>query len=346
MHQSGEARTALNDMPAWHITKSIQESFSDNRLKADSPERRLPVLPQRKRFTLSQQEGRGYYDFVHFHQGLMLLVCNRHLNHDIATKFICEGFIKIHFRISGEAKIVFQDEDSLKIEGLYCGIMTQPKGTFNGVTYKGGVEEKWITIFCSPDQLSKYLGDGIANLPKSLASFSINEASEFYIDRVPVHPAMTYAISSIINPGVCKSLEFLRIEAAVLELLSLALDGVMEDSAKKESVKLSITDMTHIHEVKEILFSNYADPPRLDELAKLVGMNQIKLNYGFKAMFGNTMSKYILECRMKEALRLLEEGGLNITQISNNIGYDYSSNFSTAFKRYFGISPKSINSQH
>ena len=43
---------------------------------------------------------------------------------------------------------------------------------------------------------------------------------------------------------------------------------------------------------------------------------------------------------MEYAKRMLEGSEESITEIAFEVGYEYSSNFTTAFKRHFGITPK------
>jgi AraC-like DNA-binding protein len=44
---------------------------------------------------------------------------------------------------------------------------------------------------------------------------------------------------------------------------------------------------------------------------------------------------------MEQAKKLLETTPLSVTQIALEVGYEYASNFTTAFRRHFGITPKS-----
>ena len=43
---------------------------------------------------------------------------------------------------------------------------------------------------------------------------------------------------------------------------------------------------------------------------------------------------------MKKAAKLILEGNLSIAEISDQTGFGTQSHFSTAFKKYFGVSPK------
>ena len=59
----------------------------------------------------------------------------------------------------------------------------------------------------------------------------------------------------------------------------------------------------------------------------------------FKQVFGQTIFDYTQGLRMDEAKRLLETTEKSITEIAFDVGYEYSSNFTTAFKRRFFITP-------
>ncbi len=49
---------------------------------------------------------------------------------------------------------------------------------------------------------------------------------------------------------------------------------------------------------------------------------------------------YVRNFKMKKAAKLILEGNLSIAEISDQTGFGTQSHFSTAFKKYFGVSPK------
>lgn len=60
----------------------------------------------------------------------------------------------------------------------------------------------------------------------------------------------------------------------------------------------------------------------------------------FKRHFGKPIHSYILEKRIIYAVSLIEAGNRNITQISQNVGFNDTNYFSRYFKQIIGISPK------
>lgn len=97
-----------------------------------------------------------------------------------------------------------------------------------------------------------------------------------------------------------------------------------------------------LHHAREILDAQLDDPPSLDELARAIGTNVRALKQGFKACFGNTVFGYVLEQRMQLARRLLEQGGMSVALVAQQVGYGASSNFTTAFRRRFGMPPSAM----
>ena len=77
----------------------------------------------------------------------------------------------------------------------------------------------------------------------------------------------------------------------------------------------------------------------LENLASEMAVNRNKLSKVFKYHTGFTIFNWQREQRMASAAKMLLSTSLNIQQISNEVGYADSNNFSTAFKRIYQISP-------
>ncbi|MDY3141512.1 MAG: helix-turn-helix transcriptional regulator, partial [Parabacteroides sp.] len=50
-------------------------------------------------------------------------------------------------------------------------------------------------------------------------------------------------------------------------------------------------------------------------------------------------NEYITKIRMEKAIRFVKESALSFTEISERVGYNTASYFSTAFKQYTGMTP-------
>ena len=107
----------------------------------------------------------------------------------------------------------------------------------------------------------------------------------------------------------------------------------------KNAPYLKAKDIENINHARQIISENLENVPRIRDLAHLVGMNETKLIYGFKKLFDQTISDYVRTLRMNKACELLQTTDMSITQIAFEVGYEFSSNFTNAYKRHFGTTP-------
>jgi AraC-like DNA-binding protein len=95
-----------------------------------------------------------------------------------------------------------------------------------------------------------------------------------------------------------------------------------------------------IKKAKEIVIANMAEPPGLQELADLVGLNLKKLKMGFKQIYGDSVYSFLFDYKMDYARKLLDSGTYNVNEVGVQIGYSTASHFIAAFKKKFGTTPK------
>lgn len=112
-------------------------------------------------------------------------------------------------------------------------------------------------------------------------------------------------------------------------------------STVQHTVPLSVEDIQRVERARDLLSSQLDQPITVEYLATAVGVNEHKLKEGFRYLYGNTPIGLLLELRMRKAYTLLESGQ-QVAQTAWQVGYKYPNNFSVAFTRYFGRSPKSI----
>jgi len=90
----------------------------------------------------------------------------------------------------------------------------------------------------------------------------------------------------------------------------------------------------------EYLQTKLGEDIKLNELIVKMGTNRNKLNDAFKTSYGLTVFAWLHEKRMLLAQKLLKTTTLSVLQVSDQVGYPDSNNFSTAFKREYKLSPR------
>ena len=128
------------------------------------------------------------------------------------------------------------------------------------------------------------------------------------------------------------------LEAKVTECLSL----FMRETEGKEPVNAKIvgfSDRDKIYLARDIICSEYLNPPSLHDLALRVGTNECTLKAGFKEAFRTTVFNYLFDYRMNIAIHYLLDTNKSIGEVAGLVGYEHQAHFCTAFKRKFNVTP-------
>ena len=127
------------------------------------------------------------------------------------------------------------------------------------------------------------------------------------------------------------------LETQILDCLSMMINRVNESDETFSPVNLVLSDK--VHEAREIMTTQYQNPPSLHQLATMVGTNECTLKSAFKQEFGETVFQCLFDHRMSLAVNYLKETSWPIAEIGLLLGYEYQSHFCTAFRRKYGMSP-------
>lgn len=155
---------------------------------------------------------------------------------------------------------------------------------------------------------------------------------------------MSFFANEMYKSPMIGELNQLYLESKTLEVIYHCLNTFSQSKADKDlsGIKFSQYDIKALNKAKTILLENMQKPPSIEELSKIVKLNDFKLQFGFKKFFNLTPYSFLLEERMQKAKILLKESEYNINEIALLVGYSYAQNFSNAFFKRFGIRPKEI----
>ncbi|MPQ30800.1 AraC family transcriptional regulator [Clostridium estertheticum] len=107
------------------------------------------------------------------------------------------------------------------------------------------------------------------------------------------------------------------------------------------SYHIETTNLTHkrISEIITYINKNYVENLTLDFLSKRFFISTYYLSRTFKKVTGLNLNQYVNTIRIKAAEKLLFSTELNITNISEKVGYRSITHFGRAFKSITGVSP-------
>ncbi|NJD01440.1 MAG: helix-turn-helix domain-containing protein [Ruminiclostridium sp.] len=86
--------------------------------------------------------------------------------------------------------------------------------------------------------------------------------------------------------------------------------------------------------------NNYKQPIKIDDLARIAYMSTRHFTRIFYKYHHTTPGKYIIQLRFQNAVKLLQDSRLSITQVAIESGFSDISFFSRQFKKKTGFTPK------
>lgn len=139
-------------------------------------------------------------------------------------------------------------------------------------------------------------------------------------------------ILSYYRKGVMQKL---FVEAKIIKLLILIFEQFNEKDTAQD---LSETPLL----IKKFVDDNFHRNIKIEEISKVLGINESKIRKEFKIHYHMTIVDYISELRMLKAKKLIVNKELMIKEIAIDCGYEYVQNFTRAFKKKFGVSPEKL----
>jgi len=88
-----------------------------------------------------------------------------------------------------------------------------------------------------------------------------------------------------------------------------------------------------------LLKSNFAEPLKVDDLARECCMSTSSLHHHFRAVTSMSPLQYQKQLRLQEARRLLLSEGMEVSRAGYTVGYESASQFSREYSRLFGVPP-------
>lgn len=202
---------------------------------------------------------------------------------------------------------------------------------FSGNNLKG------ILVSVDARVMSDLAGRSLPPLPGFISTALIGNTHVVGVS--PLTPAIRMVIQQILVPPVGRSISFLYLEGKIIELIALKLSQCHEQQAGQKKPGLPVKDLRCIQRAREILVADILNPPSIPQLARKVGINEQKLKFGFRKVYGDTVYRTLRATRMEKARQYFDQAEDNILQVANQVGYANASHFAAAFRDCFGMTP-------
>lgn len=129
----------------------------------------------------------------------------------------------------------------------------------------------------------------------------------------------------------------IALNGALHELIFLLCEFCMHRKSLIE--EKSQRHIVHVRKIMEYVEQHYQEPANQAEVAKKLGFSREHFCRYFKQYTGITFREYMTRYRLDRAKRLLETCDDTGLAIALNTGFSNIKQFSSAFKKYYGVTP-------
>ena len=311
------------------------------RVTTDQPRLRCAFRDGRVRLQLPDDLGNCYTESIELEPGLILSRLHYHaakpLVEDSNGPYVGRVMV-VTIGLQGESRYRGSDSSSLLFKEGYTTI-----STFRPIKgerlYGADTPVSQLRLVISEMTLAKYAGQ--ERTEKMLNGNGVHKLG--FMKSSTATQAHAAALSRYMTSSTLtqtRTPNILNLNIHALSLLAEQLNLLLP-SVPYENHRLGVDDIERMERAHDIMKENLHQPLTIGYLATTVGMSASKLKEGFRQLYNNTPMGVLLEMRMRKAYTFLESGK-QVSQVAWSVGYKYPNNFSVAFTKYFGRSPKSI----
>lgn len=277
----------------------------------------------------------GSFSITRLREGLSLHCTDIVHLRDMATQFLMpEECVKVLLKLEGNAQVVV-GRCPLPLDAGE-GAQAVPHGAIVAVhapeTFRrhsrAGSRQRMVVLTLHP---SWFDAAGI-----SLDLFREHLAMQTW---QPSRRAVAIAEQLLHPVGFDGPMHKLHLESRALELIAEAFSQTRADALPAPS-GMPASASQRVRRLQELLDSGEADQLDMQAIARLMACNASTLQQQFRAVCGQTIFDYLRQHRLQRAALALQQQGASVARAAEIAGYSSQANFSTAFRRRYGVPPK------
>ena len=246
------------------------------------------------------------------------------------------SYIQFHFCISGSITFNYnKGAYNLKLdEGKFLTLYNPEKHLT--IDASAAKNSKVISVLIPIVEFHKLFSSSSSDIP-FFENKSLNQ--KHYSENL-ISNSILIVLNQIIKNDMDNSTRSLLYRAKIYELFSLIFKKTKEIDLDQCPFLNNDENLKKIAKAKDVILKDIKNPPSLIELSKTIDLSLKNLKKGFKEIYGKPVYKYLFDFKMERAKQLLSNGNLNVNEVSYDLGYSSSSHFIAAFKKKYGITPR------
>ena len=255
---------------------------------------------------------------------------------------IHKPYIELEMHLKGKNRYTIKNdqEESLLADTQpgfwYFSVFQKCEGEIELQPNEQGVN---LSIIMEPRDLMQNSEYMASLLLPFLKRISYAPPAEPGLQAGPMSAAMFAIASQMMECPFASPARELFLEAKAMELIATQVHLLTQKDEAHIMGGLENKEAGAVHRAREILLANLNNPPKLDDLAKQVGLNRNKLTRGFREIYGLTAFEMLRSERLERAKAFLRTSRMSLADIAHASGYCAQSHFTSAFTAQFGVSP-------
>lgn len=310
-----------------------------HRLKQDDERYVKRVVHGYQRIGLAEDLGYCYADSLQLDDGLLvnqLHYCPKFQLLEETKSRHAQPVMVLTVGLKGSSEYRSDNAEQVSFQADHITINTFPN--IDGVrSYQQQQTVSQLRLIMSPQFLARYIDqEKLGDL------FYHNHINKLAFQPVSATAkAHALALSHSLQQAKLQPEHRLQQHIHALSLLAEQLHILVPEQRLYPDCGLHQHDIQNLEQAKTMMINQLEQPLTVNFIAGCLGMNVHKFKTAFIKLYGVNPTEYLLELRMRKALTLLESG-LQVSQVAWQVGYKYPNNFSVAFTRFYGCSPKTF----
>lgn len=276
------------------------------------------------------------------------------------------SFLMIEAQISGDHTVTRHGDDCIVVQffprqtrvtddgGAPAAVTTLPNCRLT--RYRTGTAK--TQRHCSPGRLSHFgivfepaalpaiVGIDEEGLPDCLRPLLAPQVAGDQIMEIPQSARLCSGIGALMNHPGRGSARVTCFYASLLGILVEVLDACRQrGKIHRGSYGLTARDEDLVQKARGLVMAGLGEKLTVEQIARRIGTNRTKLEYGFRLLFGQTVAGFVREARLGQALQRLRSGAVSIADLAQEIGYADATTFGRAFRRRYGTAPGKVGSE-
>lgn len=290
---------------------------------------------------LNGKDGKGSMTFFPLFPGITIAYIFVNSPTWTAPNFYGNGFVEkgpllVNYCVTGRCEMILNNENFVYVKDGEISLtecFAQKQYVYPRRIYEG--MEFFVDIDTLTEQSTWVQKEFAIDFHRIVDRFC-PEGSTYISSVLPEGEEILTKLWGLIDIPVPYSISQMKIYT--LALFSL-LQNINDIPPSQACTFFTETQVDIAKRVEKIITSDLRQHHPAWELAAQFSVSETSLKNYFRGVFGQNISIYLREVRMKKAAELLATTKLSVAEVAEQVGYMNQSKFASVFKKQFGLSP-------